>query len=176
MRRAADAAAAGRALQVPFKFAPLRQFARATPAARRMSSLALRASRAATRAASRALAAPARAFASWMEKAEAVRRSLPRARGARGRPPRPPARNPHSPPTLLPQRPPAPAHRSDAEELVARVPVIEVASRVALCDGGGGATGHPIEYIKLDKRDGHSAATCTYCGLRYKMAAGAHGH
>ncbi len=56
------------------------------------------------------------------------------------------------------------------------MPVIEVASRVALCDGGGGATGHPIEYIKLDKRDGHSAATCTYCGLRYKMAAGAHGH
>jgi NADH dehydrogenase (ubiquinone) Fe-S protein 6 len=65
-------------------------------------------------------------------------------------------------------------HRSNAEELVAKVPIIEVAGHVALCDGGGGATGHPIEYIKLDKREGHSAATCNYCGLRYKMAAGSH--
>ena len=74
------------------------------------------------------------------------------------------------------QAPPTNPHRSNAEELVAKVPVIEVAGRVALCDGGGGATGHPIEYIKLDKREGKSAASCSYCGLRYRMAAGSHHH
>ena len=56
------------------------------------------------------------------------------------------------------------------------MPVIEVAARVALCDGGGGAMGHPIEYVQLDRKDGRSVATCGYCGLRYKMAAGAHHH
>ena len=79
-------------------------------------------------------------------------------------------------PLPLPQLPPHNPHQSNAEELVAKVPVIEVAARVALCDGGGGAMGHPIEYIKLDKREGRSAATCNYCGLRYKMAAGGHHH
>lgn len=67
-------------------------------------------------------------------------------------------------------------HRSNAQELIARVPVIEVAAKVAMCEGGGGATGHPIEFIKLDRRDGASPATCKYCGLRYQMAAGHHGH
>lgn len=78
------------------------------------------------------------------------------------------------PPLPFPQMPPAVAHRSNAEALVAKVPVIEVAGTVALCDGGGGSMGHPIEYIKLDKREGHSASVCNYCGLRYKMAAGSH--
>ena len=52
------------------------------------------------------------------------------------------------------------------------LPVILVHSTTALCDGGGGATGHPVEYIKLDKRDGASFTPCKYCGLRYKMAPG----
>lgn len=43
-------------------------------------------------------------------------------------------------------------HRSNAQELIQKVPVIEVEANVALCDGGGGATGHPIEYIQLNKR------------------------
>jgi hypothetical protein len=37
------------------------------------------------------------------------------------------------------------SHRSNAQELIAKVPPIEVAANVAMCDGGGGATGHPIE-------------------------------
>ena len=104
-------------------------------------------------------------------------------------------------------------HRSNAQELVSAVGVIEVDGHVAMCDGGafrarrlglvrahvcsprsrtrrrrprahppspqdsappecagGGATGHPIEFIQLDKRAGVAPATCKYCGLRYKMA------
>ena len=34
---------------------------------------------------------------------------------------------------------------------------------------GGGATGHPIEYIQLNRRDGATAEVCKYCGLRYQM-------
>ena len=56
------------------------------------------------------------------------------------------------------------------------LPVIEVAANVAMCDGGGGAMGHPIEFIKLDRRDGSSVACCKYCGLRFRRAEGHHGH
>ena len=45
------------------------------------------------------------------------------------------------------------------------------ATRIVLdekCAGGGGALGHPLEYIKLDGRNGQPAS-CIYCGLRYKM-------
>ena len=65
-------------------------------------------------------------------------------------------------------------HRSDAESLISKVPVIEVAARTAVCDGGGGALGHPIEFIQLDRVDAGSAETCPYCGLRFLMAEGAH--
>lgn len=67
-------------------------------------------------------------------------------------------------------------HRSNAMELIAKVPVIEVAANVAMCDGGGGATGHPIEFIKLDRRDGAAPTMCKYCGLRFQKAEGHHGH
>lgn len=60
------------------------------------------------------------------------------------------------------------AHRSNAEELVAAFPIIEVEGTVALCDGGGGAMGHPIEYIQLNTVAGE-VSECKYCGLRYKM-------
>ncbi len=63
-------------------------------------------------------------------------------------------------------------HRSNAEELVDSLPVIMVQKAVALCDGGGGATGHPVMYIRLDKREGASPTACKYCGLRYQMAPG----
>ncbi|KAL3822676.1 hypothetical protein ACHAXA_009558 [Cyclostephanos tholiformis] len=59
-------------------------------------------------------------------------------------------------------------HRSNALELVNAVPVIKVDGNIAVCDGGGGALGHPIEYIKLDGRDG-KPTSCIYCGLRYAM-------
>lgn len=67
-------------------------------------------------------------------------------------------------------------HRSDAEQRIAQVPVVEVASNVAVCDGGGGALGHPLEYIQLDTVKHHSVQTCKYCGVRYKMKEGSHGH
>ena len=84
-------------------------------------------------------------------------------------------------------------HRSDAEERIARVPPIVVDATTAACDGGappaapevsrahtllragGGATGHPIEFIQLDKRAGAVPATCGYCGLRFVMKAHGHG-
>ena len=77
-------------------------------------------------------------------------------------------------PTCLPlQLPVYNEHRSDAESLVNAQPVILVQGIKALCDGGGGATGHPVEYIKLDKREGASPTPCKYCGLRFQMAPGA---
>jgi NADH dehydrogenase (ubiquinone) Fe-S protein 6 len=63
-------------------------------------------------------------------------------------------------------------HRSNAQELIARVPVIEVHGNVAVCDGGGGALGHPTEYIKLDKRSGAVPATCKYCQMRFRKVGG----
>jgi NADH dehydrogenase (ubiquinone) Fe-S protein 6 len=50
-------------------------------------------------------------------------------------------------------------------ELVHQIPVIEVAGDMAICDGGGGALGHPLEYISL-KRPG-AIEDCKYCSLRY---------
>jgi NADH dehydrogenase (ubiquinone) Fe-S protein 6 len=46
---------------------------------------------------------------------------------------------------------------------------------VAVCDGGSGALGHPIEYIQLNNVSDEPSA-CKYCGLRFKMKAGAHHH
>ena len=66
-------------------------------------------------------------------------------------------------------------HRSDAEALINKVPVIEVAGHVAVCDGGGGALGHPVEFIQLDNVS-TEPAICKYCGLRFKMKAGGHHH
>lgn len=52
------------------------------------------------------------------------------------------------PPPLLPQLGPKPnIHRSNAEELIARVPVVEVAGNTAMCDGGGGNMGHPSAFF-----------------------------
>ncbi|RKP05899.1 zinc-finger domain-containing protein [Thamnocephalis sphaerospora] len=53
-----------------------------------------------------------------------------------------------------------------AIELISAVPVIKVDKRIAVCDGGGGALGHPKVYINLD--DGH-AQSCGYCGLRFQQ-------
>eukprot|EP00388_Colpodella_angusta_P028877 GDKK01014627.1.p1 GENE.GDKK01014627.1~~GDKK01014627.1.p1 ORF type:complete len:107 (+),score=11.04 GDKK01014627.1:1-321(+) len=66
-------------------------------------------------------------------------------------------------------------HRSDAEYLISQVPVIEVAGTTAICDGGSGALGHPIEYIQLNTVS-KEPAVCKYCGLRFKMSAGPHHH
>eukprot|EP00904_Undaria_pinnatifida_P013984 jgi/Undpi1/9716/HiC_scaffold_27.g12172.m1 len=60
------------------------------------------------------------------------------------------------------------AHRSDAEAKIAEVPVVMVDGPVALCDGGGGALGHPLDYIYLASPDGGPRA-CQYCGIRFQM-------
>jgi uncharacterized Zn-finger protein len=56
-------------------------------------------------------------------------------------------------------------HRSNAMELVHKVPIVEVDGNMAICDGGGGALGHPLEYISL-ARPG-AVEYCKYCSLRY---------
>lgn len=74
-------------------------------------------------------------------------------------------------------------HRSNALELLQKQPVIEVEGNMAVCDGGGGALGHPLEYIKLGARadygqDGNGTeedgVACIYCGLRYRSKSSGH--
>ena len=58
---------------------------------------------------------------------------------------------------------------SNAMDLINETDVIEVDGPVAICDGGGGALGHPLEYIRLDVSDEDAAPqVCKYCGLRYR--------
>ena len=56
-------------------------------------------------------------------------------------------------------------HRSNALELIEKVPIIEVEGEMAICDGGGGALGHPLEYISLERPN--VVERCKYCGLRF---------
>lgn len=58
---------------------------------------------------------------------------------------------------------------SNAMDLVQSEQVIKVAGPVAICDGGGGALGHPIEYIQLDRGDAQFPAVCKYCGRKFIM-------
>jgi uncharacterized Zn-finger protein len=54
-----------------------------------------------------------------------------------------------------------------AEELIHEVPPKVIHGSSAACDGGGGALGHPLIYINLDKPGPHD---CGYCGLRFIKA------
>jgi len=45
--------------------------------------------------------------------------------------------------------------------------VIEVDGDTAICDGGGGALGHPLEYIIVGNIGGRTNR-CVYCGLKYR--------
>ena len=56
-------------------------------------------------------------------------------------------------------------HRSNALELIEKHPVIYVDGEQAICDGGGGALGHPLEYISLERPG--VVERCKYCGLRF---------
>ncbi|BGP12189.1 hypothetical protein JCM10213_007444 [Rhodosporidiobolus nylandii] len=60
-----------------------------------------------------------------------------------------------------------------AVELIKEEPIRLVEGRVAACDGGGGALGHPRIFINLDKPGAHG---CTYCGIRYEQDHAHHGH
>lgn len=64
-------------------------------------------------------------------------------------------------------------HRSNSEKLVNSVGVVEVANVTAVCDGGGGVLGHPVEYIQLNTVS-NEPAVCKYCGLRFRRKADAH--
>ncbi len=66
-------------------------------------------------------------------------------------------------------------------ELIQKQPIIEVDGDMAVCDGGGGALGHPLEYIKVGDRadyespdDWEKGVPCIYCGLRYRKKKGGH--
>lgn len=57
---------------------------------------------------------------------------------------------------------------SDAMDKIQEAPPIEVDDDMAICNGGGGALGHPIEYIKLFVSDEDAGPqVCKYCGLRF---------
>jgi len=56
-------------------------------------------------------------------------------------------------------------HRSNALDLIKKNPVIEVEGERAICDGGGGPLGHPLEYISLQRP--HVVVGCKYCGLQF---------
>ena len=62
-------------------------------------------------------------------------------------------------------------HRSNALELIEKQPVIEVEGDMAVCDGGGGVLGHPLEYIKIGSNGG-KPVSCIYCGLKYQQKGG----
>merc|ERR1719384_1404362 len=72
-------------------------------------------------------------------------------------------------------------HRSNALELLQKQAVIEVEGDIAICDGGGGSLGHPLEYIKLGDRQDYdelggwdAGVPCIYCGLRFRKKGGLH--
>jgi uncharacterized Zn-finger protein len=51
-----------------------------------------------------------------------------------------------------------------------------VTSRVVGCDGGGGALGHPLVYLHIER---NGDVVCPYCSRRFVLAEGAqpaHGH
>ncbi|KAH9257758.1 hypothetical protein BASA81_004224 [Batrachochytrium salamandrivorans] len=58
-------------------------------------------------------------------------------------------------------------HHSNSERLVSEIPIIWLQSDTAVCDGGGGLLGHPLEYMNL-KRQKSGPETCKYCGLRFQ--------
>lgn len=68
-------------------------------------------------------------------------------------------------------------HGTNAEELISKVPPIEVDDDVALCYGVGEMCwGHPIQFIALNTRDPTKPNHCKYCGLRYIKKQHHHGH
>ena len=65
-------------------------------------------------------------------------------------------------------------HRSNAQQLIEKIPIIDVQGGVAVCDGGGGALGQPIEYITLNMVNEGEENECKYCGLRFCGTGGHH--
>mmetsp|Transcript_28612 Transcript_28612/g.42299 ORF Transcript_28612/g.42299 Transcript_28612/m.42299 type:complete len:111 (-) Transcript_28612:50-382(-) len=57
-------------------------------------------------------------------------------------------------------------HRSNALDLIEKQDIIEVEGEMAICDGGGGSLGHPLEYISLERPG--ATVSCVYCGLKFR--------
>ena len=53
------------------------------------------------------------------------------------------------------------------------VDVVEITDLTAVCDGGGGALGHPVEYIQLNTVS-DEPVVCKYCGLRFRRKVDFH--
>ena len=63
-------------------------------------------------------------------------------------------------------------HKTNAEELINKMPIIEVDGDVSRCTGVHGMNlGHPVQYIQLDRRHEFTPAVCKWCGLRYRRKA-----
>lgn len=60
-------------------------------------------------------------------------------------------------------------HKSNAETLISKFPVVEMEAMTVVCDGGGGSLGHPIEYMNLDTIIPYTPVTCKYCGTKFVM-------
>ena len=61
------------------------------------------------------------------------------------------------------------AHGSNAEAMIksfTEEPIV-VDAHVAVCDGGGGALGHPLEFIQLNRVNPKTPEICPYCGLQF---------
>ena len=68
-------------------------------------------------------------------------------------------------------------HKSNAEELINALPVVEVEGDTARCTWVNElGLGHPVQYIQLNRRYEHTPATCKWCGLRFRKSEHAHGH
>ena len=59
--------------------------------------------------------------------------------------------------------------RSNAENLLKKVDVVEVDDSDVVCDGGGGSLGHPLSYLLLDDEQPEVPKQCLYCGTKYIM-------
>jgi uncharacterized Zn-finger protein len=44
--------------------------------------------------------------------------------------------------------------------------IIEVETATVGCDGGGGALGHPLVYLNMEKR---GSIDCPYCGRKFVL-------
>jgi uncharacterized Zn-finger protein len=69
------------------------------------------------------------------------------------------------------------SHKTNAEELINALPIVEVDGDTARCTGVNElGLGHPVQYIQLNRRHEHTPTTCKWCGLRFKKVEGAHDH
>ena len=59
------------------------------------------------------------------------------------------------------------------KEAISAPEIIEVESTRVMCDGGGGALGHPRVYLEMGDED---FVECGYCDRRFVLKKGAERH